>query len=423
MIPKLASWLLSVIIALPLVVDGWLGVYLDPEHDAPRVREFVPGSPAEAAGMKAGDVILAVEGKETPDVATLLKALGGTRAGQKVAIRVQREEKELTLAVTLGEKPQGGGVPAEPADVEPAPQKGRPPVPAVEQEPAPQSGRPALGVSVTEEDGSLRVTRVLPDSPADRAGIEDGDQLLRVNDVALGSMQSLQELLAQAKGGAKLAFVIARDGTERNVDVELPAAPRRPAEASVRERNREPREPREPVAPREPREPREPMEPREPREPAPILRDYDAAMAAAEESGLAAFVVYGDERDAKTQSQLRAIERDAVQSALPGYVVVYVDQAMEPELFEEKRFARLPAFEIVRGGKAGWRHDGFLPATALRTALLGAAGDSRDGEERERQPAAGNELEALRAEVEALRAEVQKLRSEIDSMRSRQRFR
>jgi uncharacterized protein YlxW (UPF0749 family) len=54
---------------------------------------------------------------------------------------------------------------------------------------------------------------------------------------------------------------------------------------------------------------------------------------------------------------------------------------------------------------------------------LGAAGDSRDGEERERQPAAGNELEALRAEVEALRAEVQKLRSEIDSMRSRQRFR
>ena len=420
MMPKLASWLLSVIIAMPLVVDGWLGVYLDPEHDAPRVREFVPGSPAEAAGMKAGDVILSVEGKETPDVATLLKALGGTRAGQKVAIRVQREEKELTLAVTLGEKPQGGGVPAEPADAEPAPQKGRPPVPAVEQEPAPQSGRPALGVSVTEEDGSLRVTRVVPDSPADRAGLEDGDQLLRVNDVALGSLQALQELLAQAKGGAKLAFVVARDGTERNVEVELPAAPLRPAQPPMRERNREPREPREPVAPREPREPREPVAPREP---APILRDYDAAMAAAEESGLAAFVVYGDERDAKTQSQLRAIERDSVQSALPGYVVVYVDQAMEPELFEEKRFARLPAFEIVRGGKAGWRHDGFLPAVALRTALLGAAGDSREVEDRDVQPAAGSEVEALRAEVEDLRAEVKRLRSEIDAMRSRQRFR
>ncbi len=399
MMPKLASWLLSVLVAMPVLVDGWLGVYLDPEHDAPRVREFVPGSPAEAAGMKAGDVILALDTTETPDLPTLVKAMSATRPGQRVAIRVLREDKELTLAVTLGEKPQGGGVPAEPADPDAAPEKGRPPVPAVEQESSPQPPRPTLGIAVTEQGGALRVTRVVEDSAAARAGMQEGDVLRRVQGKAIATLQELEDALVASQRGGKLAFVLARGGEEREVEVDFSVAPPKAAEAPARERKRAARES------------------------APVLRDYDAAMAAAEESGLAAFVVYGDEREAGTQSQLRAIDRDVVQSALPGYVVVYVDRAAEPELLEQKRLARLPAVEIVRGGEVSFRHDGFLPAAALRAALVEGARDGRKPDGQQVPPVAGSEVEALRAEVEALREEVKKLRAEIDSMRSRQRFR
>ena len=83
----------------------------------------------------------------------------------------------------------------------------------------------------------------------------------------------------------------------------------------------------------------------------------------------------------------------------------------------------MPAVEILRGGEVAFRHEGFLPAAALRAALVGGARDGRNADVQQRPSAAGSEVEALRAEVEALREEVKKLRAEIDSMRSRQRFR
>jgi len=423
MMPKLASWLLSVIIALPLVADGWLGVYLDPEHDAPRVREFVPGSPAEKAGMKAGDIILAIDETFTADVAALLAVLRTTQAGQTVAVRVLRDDKERTLNVTLGAKPEGSGVPADPAPSEPSRKNSTPPSPAEEsQEPSKPSSRPRLGCALADEDGRVLVTRVESGSPAARAGIQVGDVLLRVNDTAIDSGRRVAELLAQSAGGARLSLVVLRKGEEADCVVEL--APVAAAQSM------EPVQPMEPAPPMEPVQPMEPAEPIEPAQPSdPWLRDHDAAFAAAEEAGLQVFVVYGAERDAKTQAQLRAIESPRVQQAANGYVVVYVDRDEEPELFDAKKFARLPAFEIVRSGEAKWRHDGFLPASAVVAALR--SNRSKDDDAGLLQPLRSDAsaprirgelplqgIEELRAEIESLRAEVETLRAEIAAMRS-----
>jgi hypothetical protein len=167
-----------------------------------------------------------------------------------------------------------------------------------------------------------------------------------------------------------------------------------------------------------------------------LLRDHDAAFAAAEEAGLQVLVIYGAERDAKTQAQLRAIESPRVQEAAMGYVVVYVDRDQEPELFDAKKFARLPAFEVVRSGQTLWRHDGFLPASAVVAALR--TNRNADDDETARAPqrreasAPRNRgvaplqvippqgLEELRAEIDALRAEIEALRAEIAAMREEQ---
>ena len=416
MMPKLASWLLSVIIALPLVADGWLGVYLDPEHDAPRVREFVPGSPAEKAGMKAGDIILAIDETFTADVAALLAVLRTTQAGQTVAVRVLRDDKERTLNVTLGAKPEGAGVPADPAPSEPSRKNSTPPSPAQEtQEPSKATSRPRLGCALADEDGRVLVTRVEPGSPAARAGMQAGDVLLRVDGTAIDSGRRVAELLAQSAGGARLSFVVQRKGEETECPVQLP-----PVVAA------QPIEPMQPIEPAEPIEPAQPSEPTQPSDS--LLRDHDAAFAAAEEAGLSVLVIYGAERDAKTQAQLRAIESPRVQEAAMGYVVVYVDRDQEPELFDAKKFARLPAFEVVRSGQTLWRHDGFLPASAVVAALR--TNRNADDDEAARAPQRREAsaprtrgvmpqqgVEELRAEIDALRAEIEALRAEIAVMR------
>jgi len=179
-------------------------------------------------------------------------------------------------------------------------------------------------------------------------------------------------------------------------------------------------EPMEPIAPAAPSEPTQPSDS--------LLRDHDAAFAAAEEAGLSVLVIYGAERDAKTQAQLRAIESPRVQEAAMGYVVVYVDRDQEPELFDAKKFARLPAFEVVRSGQTLWRHDGFLPASAVVAALRTnrTADDDEAARAPQRREASAPRtrgvmpqqgVEELRAEIDALRAEIEALRAEIAVMR------
>jgi serine protease Do len=68
------------------------------------VREVVVGSAAEKAGLKAGDVIVAVDGKEVTTVSKLRRALAGekeTEEARKVTLTIVRDKREQTLTVEL----------------------------------------------------------------------------------------------------------------------------------------------------------------------------------------------------------------------------------------------------------------------------------------------------------------------------------
>lgn len=75
------------------------GVYLDSASD-------IPDGPARRAGLKAGDVIVAVGGIATRNEADLAVAMVKHRAGQTVDLAVYRDGKKMTLRVTLGTPPQ-----------------------------------------------------------------------------------------------------------------------------------------------------------------------------------------------------------------------------------------------------------------------------------------------------------------------------
>jgi serine protease Do len=87
---------------------GFLGIMLAPpgkDEGGVKVGSVQKDTGADKGGIKADDVILAVDGKKTPDAETLLSELGRRRADQTVTIRLRRGKEEMELKVTLGKRP------------------------------------------------------------------------------------------------------------------------------------------------------------------------------------------------------------------------------------------------------------------------------------------------------------------------------
>ncbi len=96
------------------VVRGWLGVEisnLTPElaegfgykgTEGVLVNEVMPGTPAEKAGMKAGDIITEYDGKKVTDMQGLRRIVAMTKPETKVSLTVWREGKTEKLSVTIG---------------------------------------------------------------------------------------------------------------------------------------------------------------------------------------------------------------------------------------------------------------------------------------------------------------------------------
>jgi serine protease DegQ len=61
--------------------------------------------PAEKAGVKAGDVLVAVNAVPTPDTATMLDTVADLKPGTQASLKLRRDQKELDLQITVGKRP------------------------------------------------------------------------------------------------------------------------------------------------------------------------------------------------------------------------------------------------------------------------------------------------------------------------------
>lgn len=69
------------------------------------VAEVTPGTPAADAGLQEGDIIFEIDGEEIDDQSDLFALLRRARVGQTVEVKVDRGSEEVTLNVTLGDRP------------------------------------------------------------------------------------------------------------------------------------------------------------------------------------------------------------------------------------------------------------------------------------------------------------------------------
>lgn len=90
---------------LPANDQGFLGVNLDPTAKNVRIEQVVPNQGAAKGGMKAGDIIIGVAGKEVTDGESMRKILQEFKVGKIVDVKVKRDEKEIDLKITLGPRP------------------------------------------------------------------------------------------------------------------------------------------------------------------------------------------------------------------------------------------------------------------------------------------------------------------------------
>jgi serine protease Do len=85
----------------------------------------------------------------------------------------------------------------------------------------PVKGKGFLGVATKQAEGGIEVTKVGKKSPAEEAGIKEGDLLRTLNGEKLDSREKLQSILAELAAGDKLAFEITRDGKDETVNLKL----------------------------------------------------------------------------------------------------------------------------------------------------------------------------------------------------------
>ena len=78
-----------------------------------------------------------------------------------------------------------------------------------------------LGVELAEKDGGVEVKAVLPQSPADKAGLKPGDRITLFEGKAVSSRRKLEQLAAALAAGQSARLTLIRDGSTHKVTVKL----------------------------------------------------------------------------------------------------------------------------------------------------------------------------------------------------------
>jgi len=107
---SLARQIMEQIITKGRVDRGWLGVAAqDIEHDAnvrgARIMGVQRGGPAERAGIRPGDVVVAINGKPIPDTGALINETAALAPGTRGTFGVLRDGKPLSVPVEVGRRP------------------------------------------------------------------------------------------------------------------------------------------------------------------------------------------------------------------------------------------------------------------------------------------------------------------------------
>jgi len=193
------------------VTRGWLGVYIQrltpdvaeklgvPGKRGALVSDVTKDGPAEKAGIKSGDVILAFNGKEIKDEHELPAAVASTQPGKKVDVKVVRDGKEVVIPVTIAEMEGDPG------------KRGGAPDLSRELGLTVQDITPELAQRFEIENAKgVLVTAVEGGSPAEDAGFQEGDIVRQINRQPVPNVAEFAQLVKKVRGDKTVLFLVER---------------------------------------------------------------------------------------------------------------------------------------------------------------------------------------------------------------------
>lgn len=166
------------------------------------VEDVRAGSPADRAGFRKGDVIVRVGEDPIFSRDRFLGAIGTYPMGTQVKVRLRRGEEERDIVVTLDRYSAMSLLAAD----APPPSQDRP------------RGAGYLGVTVEESARGLAVIYVQPGSPAERAGLQEEDVILRLDGRPVAGRADFTSRIWRKKPGEEVRIAVRRAGGE----VEIP---------------------------------------------------------------------------------------------------------------------------------------------------------------------------------------------------------
>jgi len=223
MIPSdLAASVSDQIVKNGKVVRGWLGVTIQSvttemadglglkDAKGALIAEVTADGPASKAGLQRGDIVLKVNGADVKDSRDLTRKVGLLQANSRNSFEVLRDNKKMSVQVTVGERPGE----AEAAGLRPDREPEKPAEPEAKTGPFGGSYRPADAddrkeLGLESDEPALLVTEVDEDSALEEAGIEAGQALLLANGRPLSSIADLEAAAKAARDAGRKNLVLA----------------------------------------------------------------------------------------------------------------------------------------------------------------------------------------------------------------------
>jgi len=168
------------------------------------VQEVTPGGPAEKAGLKAGDILTTIDGRQIKDGDDLVNEIASRRPGSSVRLGFLREGKQTDATVTIGDRDK---VFAE---------RGSPQADSGDDEKG-DAGEAKLGIVVREippatadklHTGGVVVQSVRAGSFADLQGLEPGLVITHINKQPTSTKEQFNAVVSKIKDGDDVVFEV-----------------------------------------------------------------------------------------------------------------------------------------------------------------------------------------------------------------------
>ena len=185
------------------ITYGWLGVSIqdinddlrsyfniDKKSEGALVVKVHKDGPAQAAGIKEGDLIASLDGRPVKNTKELVNLVAASEAGKDSSVVVVREGKSKTVTVKMGRRP------GDEEDYESVDLEDKEDFRGLKVEDLSPAYKQQYGI---DENRGVVVIYVKDGSPADKGGLLEGDVILEVEKAPVKNMEEFKAAVAKAK--------------------------------------------------------------------------------------------------------------------------------------------------------------------------------------------------------------------------------